>query len=104
MPTFLMIGRHSAENCPMLNEKSRKVAMEWFNKRDALFKKLGIKLLGSWTVVGEHIQVGAWEAPNSDAIQKLFSEPEMMALNAIETFDVKMAYTTEEVMKLLKGK
>jgi uncharacterized protein with GYD domain len=102
MPTFFMIGRHTAENCPMLNEKSRKVALEWFSKRDGLLNKHGIKSLGSWTAMGEHLTLVVYEAPSSDAIMKLFSEPEMMAFNAIETMEVKMAISNEEVAKMLK--
>ena len=67
MPVFLIIGRHHAENCPMYNEKTRKVAMEYFSKEGELLKKHGIKSLGSWTAYGEHLMVTVYEAPSSNA-------------------------------------
>ena len=50
MPIFLLISRHSPENCPMFNEKARKVYMEYFSKLDGLLKKHGIKKLATCTV------------------------------------------------------
>lgn len=34
MPIFLMFERHSPENCPSFNEKTRKVMMECNDKID----------------------------------------------------------------------
>lgn len=36
MPTFVLISRHSPENCPMFNEKARKVVLELAGKMDRL--------------------------------------------------------------------
>ena len=102
MPLFLIFGRHHAESCPANNEKTRKVAMEYFSKEKALLKKHGIKSLGSWTVIGEHLMVMVLEAPSSDAILKFMMEPELMAISASETMEVKMAVSNEEIAKMLK--
>jgi hypothetical protein len=40
MPTFLMISRHSPENCPMFNEKTRKVMMECMDKIDGTSEEI----------------------------------------------------------------
>ena len=39
MPTFLMISRHSPENCPINNEKMKKITLELPEKMSALEKK-----------------------------------------------------------------
>ena len=48
MPTFLMISRHSPENCDAFNEEARKVTMELMGKLEGLVKKHGIKMLWVW--------------------------------------------------------
>jgi len=101
MPTFLVFGTHHSENCPMYNEKTRKVMMEYTSKRDGLLKKHGVKMIGSWTVIGEHLAVWIFEASSADAFGKYLMEPELMAVNAFETMEVKMAMSSEEVMKML---
>lgn len=102
MPIFLVISRHSPENCPMCNEKARKVEMEYFNKIEGLMKKHGIKNLGGWSVYTEHLSVFAVEAPSLDAWQKCGMEPEVLALQGIETYEVKMAISMEDAAKMLK--
>ena len=101
MPTFLIFGKHTSENCPANNEKTRKMIFEWGSKREGLYKKLGIKSIGGWTVAGEHLSVWVLETPSSEAFQKLISDPEWNS-NPFETFEYKFAWTTEEVVKMLK--
>jgi uncharacterized protein with GYD domain len=102
MPTFLVIGRHPAENCPMFNEKTRKVAMKLFDKQDELLKKHRIKSLGSWTVVGEHQMIALYEAPSYEAFEKLSMEPEFLAIGAFETMETKALISNEEISKMLR--
>ena len=102
MPMFLLFSKHSPENCPMFNEKSRKAYTEYLSKRDELLKKHGIKMLGWWNVHMEHLIVAALEMPSSDAFQKFSMEPEFMALTAFSTYELKMASTMEEVEKMLR--
>ena len=104
MPTFLMISRHSPESCPMLNEKTRKVYMEYLSKLDGLFKKHGIKNLWGGAVISEHLTVAICEAPSLEAFNKLCMEPEILAISAYETCEVKLAMSMEEALKMLKGK
>ena len=102
MPTFLMIERHSPENCPMFNEKTRKVMMEFLDKFDELAKKYGVKELGSWTVPNEHLGVDVFEAPSLDALTKLLMEPVAMALGTFETCEIKAAFSSEEMVRMMK--
>jgi len=102
MPTFLVISRHSPENCNTFNEKARKATLELMGKLDGLLKKHGVKRVGAWVVLGgEHLNFMVFEAPSLEAFQKFSMEPEVRALNAYNTNETKIAMTIEESMKLL---
>jgi hypothetical protein len=102
MPTFLLISKHTPENCPMFNPKTRKLMMDATDKMDGLMKKYGVKNLGSWTVPNEHLDIEVYEAPNLDAFMKLGMEPVIMALSAFLTYEIKVAMSSEEVGKMMK--
>ena len=102
MPTFLMISRHSPENCPMNNEKMKKLTLELPGKLGGLEKKHGIKRVGAWTVIPEHLLVWVYEAPSSESLQEFSMEPEMVKWMAWNTSEIKLAMSLEESMKLLK--
>jgi hypothetical protein len=102
MPTFLLISRHSPENCPMFNEKVRKVLLELAGKMDRLLKKHGVKSLGTWSAPTEHLTFDLYEAPSLDAFEKLGMEPEIVAVSEFETYEIKLAYGMEESMRMLQ--
>jgi hypothetical protein len=101
MPTFLMISRHSPENCGLYNEKAKKVFLAYMDKMDSWSKKYGIKVLASCSVPHEHLAVMVFEA-SFDAVQKLSMEPEAMAMGAYTTTEVKAALNREESLKLMR--
>ena len=41
----------------------------------------------AWTVHGEHLNFWAVDAPSVEAFQVLMMEPDILALNAIETME-----------------
>jgi hypothetical protein len=102
MPIFLMISRHSPENCPAFNEKARKIWTEYLVKLDGILKKHGMKNLGACNVHTEHLGLMMLEAPSLEAFNKYEMEPEVLALSAVETYEVKSAIGMEEAMKMLK--
>lgn len=102
MPTFLIISRHSPENCPLNNEKMKTMTLELPDKLGWMEKKHGVKRIGAWTVVPEHLLVWVYEAPNSEALQKFSMEPELLKWMAFNTSEIKLAMTLEESIKLLK--
>jgi uncharacterized protein with GYD domain len=102
MPTFLVISKHSPEDCPMFNEKARKVMTVYMNKIDALSKKYGMKMVAACGVPNEHLNVVIIEAPNLEVLQKASMEPEVMAMNAYNTIEVKQGLNREESEKMLK--
>jgi len=103
MPIFLVISRHSPESCPMFNEKARKVYMDYLSKLEGRLKQHGGKMLGGYSVHTEHLGIMIFEAPSLEAFQKYSMEPEVMALSEYSTYEVKMAESIEEAMKLMKG-
>ncbi len=102
MPAIIVFQRHSVENCPMNNEKMKKMALEITDKLPALTKKHGIKMVGSWGVASEHLNIIVYEAPSLDVFLKLQMEPAIMKWVAQHTTEIKVAMTLEESMKLLK--
>jgi len=101
MPTFMVILRHSPENCDWFNEKSRKATLEFMGKVDELMKKHGIKMLGAWTMdPAGHQSFWAVEAPSLEAFQKFGMEPEALATLAYRTMEINLVMSFEEEMKL----
>ena len=87
MPIFSMISKHSDEGCPIHNEKMRfEIAGIW-----ELTKTYGIKDVGIWAVIPEHLLFMVFEAPTSDAFLKFSMEPDMMKWIASNTTKIKMA-------------
>jgi uncharacterized protein with GYD domain len=104
MPIVLVISRHTPENCAMFNEKAKKVYIEYWNKLNGRLKKYGGKMLGGYSVHAEHLAIMIFEVPSLEAFQKSSMEPEVMALSRYSTYEVKLAETMEEAMKMIKGK
>lgn len=102
MPTFLIVSRHSPENCPINNEKMKKLTLELPEKLNGLEKKHGIKRTGVWTVIPEHLLIWVYEAPSSEALQKFSMEPDIVKCPAWNTSEIKLAMSLEESMQLLK--
>jgi len=102
MPTFLLISRHTPENCPMNNEKKRKANLTYFNKMDAWSKKYKVKMVGAWSVPNEHLNFLVFEAPSLEAFQKHRMEPEAQAVTATETYEIKIVINKEEILKMLR--
>ena len=104
MPIFLLISRHTPENCPMFNAKARKVFMELMEKSDALMKKHKVKLVGSAEVPNEHTGYDIYEAPSFEAFKEFGMEPAIMAMGEFLTMEVKPAMNPEEIAQMFKSK
>jgi len=102
MYKFLTISRHSPENCPMHNEKARKLWLEYISKSKEVFKKYGVKSIGAWMVPTEHLYVSVLEIPNLETIGKLGMEPLVSAFGAYETYEFKLANSLEEIGQMLQ--
>ncbi|MCJ7423870.1 hypothetical protein MUP01_06330 [Candidatus Bathyarchaeota archaeon] len=98
---FLQTARHSAESCPIHNEKVKKVMSDLMSHMEKLTKKHGIKVVGGWASIPEHLSVMVYDAPSMEAILKLSMEPEVMAWISYNTTETRPVMTIEEAMKLL---
>jgi hypothetical protein len=101
MPTFLVISKHSPDNCPMFNEKAKKAMLAYLNKMDVWAKKYGLKVLAAASVPNEHLNAMICEAPSLEAMEKAGTEPEIIALGAYNTIEIKTALNTEETKKMM---
>jgi hypothetical protein len=104
MPIVLVISRHTPENCPMFNEKAKKVFLDYWNKLNRRLKKYHGKMLGGYSVHAEHLGIMIFETPSLEAFQKSLMEPDVVALSQYSTYEVKLAESMEEAMKMIKGK
>ena len=102
MPLFLQTATHSTESCPMHNEKAKKVFSDFMNKMGKLTKKHGIKVVGAWASMPEHLTVVVYDVPNAGAMLKFSMEPIVMEWLSYHTTENRPVKAVEEVMKLLK--
>jgi hypothetical protein len=58
MAIFLIVSRHSPENCPINNEKMKKITLELPEKLGALEKKQGIKRIAPRAMVMDPLWSG----------------------------------------------
>lgn len=99
---FLQISRHAPESCPMHNEKVKKATVDLMTKMGSLTKKHGIKVVGGWNSIPEHLVVVVYDAPSLDAVMKFSMEPEVMSWSGYNTTETRPVMTLEESMKFLK--
>jgi uncharacterized protein with GYD domain len=99
MATFLMIAKHTPQNCPLFNAQTRKVYANWFAKFQDILQKYGVKVVAGCSVVSEHLTICVFEAPNLEALQRAGMEPEIFAVNMVDTIEIKPAISIEEAFK-----
>jgi hypothetical protein len=84
------------------NEKMKKLTLDLPKKMNGLEEKHGIKRVGVWTVIPEHLVVWVYEAPSSESLQKFSLEPDIAKWMAWNTSEIKLAMSLEESNQLLK--
>lgn len=100
MPLYLTIQQHNPESCPVNNEKVKKIAINLMSKMEQLTKKHGIKVIGAWHSMEDHVVVMVYDVPSIEAMQKFMMEPEVLNFNAYQTSHTRLVTTLEEAMKL----
>jgi hypothetical protein len=63
MPTVLIFSRHTPENCPLNNEKMKKMSFEFTAKLEEIAKKNGVRIIGNWAVMPEHLTIARARSP-----------------------------------------
>jgi uncharacterized protein with GYD domain len=86
----------------MLNEKAMKANVDLMAKMDELSKKYGIKTVGIWTSMPDHLVVAVYDAPSWEALYKMGMEPEVMTWGSYNTTEMRQVMGMEEVMKFMK--
>jgi uncharacterized protein with GYD domain len=86
----------------MHNEKAKKANVDVMAKLEQLTKKHGIKVVGAWVSLPDHLLVMVYDAPNMEAMLKLQMEPEIMDWLGYNTTEFRPVITAEESMRLLK--
>jgi len=99
---FLQISKHAPESCPMHNETVKKLTADLMAKMDTLTKKHGIRVVGGWNSMPNHLIVMVYDAPSMEAVLKFSMEPEVMAWSWYHTTETRLVMALEESMKMLK--
>ena len=99
---FLQISRHAPESCPLHNETVKKLTADLMDKMDQLTQKHGIKVIGGWNSMPEHLIVVVYDAPSMEAVLKFSMEPEVIAWLGYHTTETREVMAFEESMKLMK--
>ena len=79
----------------------KKITLELPEKLGSLEKKHGLKRVGVWTVIPEHLTVWVYEAPSSESLQVFSMEPDIVKWLAWNTSEIKLAMSLEESINLL---
>jgi hypothetical protein len=98
MPTFVAIGKHPAESCPMYNNEIKEKFKEKVSKREELAKKHEVKVISACTSVLDHLIYYVVAAPSQLALENYFMETGMASWNSIE---IKQVRYLEDVLKML---
>ena len=101
MPVFMITSQHTAESCPMNNEKERKMFLEASGKMGELTNKHNIKPVGNYVSMPDHTTYMILEAPSSDAFQQFMAEPSIIQMLAKSTSTVKSVNALEDAVKML---
>ncbi len=102
MPIIVKISKHSPANCPLNNDAQKKLNQQVMNQLPVLAKKHNVKVIGSWSVMSEHLLVMVYEAPTFEAFQSFLMEPLIMKwIAAQDSTEYKLAMTSEDSMKML---
>ncbi len=102
MVNFLMISKHAPVDCPLHNEKTKKMWMDYVNAVGEIEKKYGTKSVGVWSDIPAHTVYMVVEAPSAEIFQKSLMEPLIMQLILSSETQIKMVLSQEESMKLMK--
>ncbi|HVP16756.1 MAG TPA: DUF3303 family protein [candidate division Zixibacteria bacterium] len=98
----MLFMKHTAESCPMHEEKIRKLYMEFYDQMGPLMKKYGIKMVGAWSSMSDHLSVAVLDVPSQEAMVRFWMEPAAMAFAGYLTIETRPVMTLEETMKFLK--
>jgi len=99
---FLMTARHSPESCPQHNAEARKVYNQFYAKLNDLMQKNGVKMVGGWVSMPEHLVVFVFDVQDSAGMIGFMREPDMVAWQSFHVVENRPVRMFDEAMALLK--
>ena len=102
MVLFIQTAKHSPESCPRHNAAMKKVYDSFNAKKGAIYKKYGIKVVGSWAITQEHVIITIFEVQDPGAMIKLMKDRETGDWQSRHIIKTRPLVTWEDAMKMLK--
>lgn len=99
---FLMTARHTPESCPQHNEAARKVYNQFYAKLNGLMQKNGVKMVGGWVSMPEHLTVLVFDVQDSAGMIGFMREQDMVAWQSYQVVENRQVRMFDETMTLLK--
>jgi hypothetical protein len=99
---YMSVSTHAPENCPAFNPKTRAIFHAYFAKAEALSKKYGVKIVGSWTDHPAHTNYVVMDIPSEEAAIGFMMEPEIHAMLGFCTMRSFPVMTDEQTLKIIK--
>jgi len=101
LPVFAVHLKHTPQFCPMFNSDVKGKFKEAIGKRDAVAKRLGVKVLSAYSATVEHRLFFIVEAPSQEAVESYFLEAGYRFWNAVER--LSQVQLVEDVIKKVVG-
>jgi hypothetical protein len=99
---FLQTARHTPESCPQHNMEARKVYNQFYAKLNELMQKNGVKMVGGWVSMPEHLIVFVYDVQDPVGMIRFMQEPEMVAWQSYQVVENRPVRMFDEAMTLLK--
>jgi hypothetical protein len=80
---YVLIGSHSADNCPTSNAKTRELLLKSAPEIPNIAKKHGLNILAGPLVNREHETIVVVESNNSEAVDKFIVESRLHQWNKV---------------------
>lgn len=97
----MCIMRHNPESCADFNPAVKKTTETAMKAIDTVNAKHGVELAGFWHDMAGHTIYVIYDTPTVDACLAMLNEPEMAALLATNTAEIKVVKSLEETRAAL---
>jgi hypothetical protein len=95
----MRISKHSPDQCPAYNAKSRAIFLDVMKKDESLAAKHQVKIIGVWVDSPGHTAFSVYDTPNMENLMDYLTEPEMMSVESFQTSEIKPLENAREIAK-----
>lgn len=92
---FVLVARHSPEQCPAANGKIREIMKEAAKRTPEIARQLGVRVAGSYVLGPDHEVLAMLEADRIESVQEFALQTRMMQWN---TVSIRAAWGMEEAI------